>query len=151
MAKIKIGDIFEINTPAGNAYLHYVYNDKQIGDLIKVLPGIYSERPDNLAQLAASKEKYIVFFPLSAAFRNKIVENVGHLSLKDFVKPHYMRSKHIVRGEFLGWHIIDTNTMHRQLIKDLTNEQKKLSPWGIWNDTLLIERLTDGWSLEVWD
>ena len=31
MEKIKIGDIFEISTPKGNAYLQYVDSDKTIG------------------------------------------------------------------------------------------------------------------------
>ncbi|NYE07484.1 hypothetical protein F4694_004295 [Bacillus niacini] len=26
------------------------------------------------------------------------------------------------------------------------NEQKQLSPWGTWNDTLLKERLDEGWT-----
>jgi len=50
----------------------------------------------------------------------------------------------------LGWHIIDTETWQRQLVKTLTPEQKQLSPWGIWNDTLLIENLVDDWELEKW-
>ena len=61
-----------------------------------------------------------------------------------------MRTEHIVRGEFLGWHIIDTDTWQRQLVKSLTREQKQLSPWGIWNDALLIENLVNDWSLEKW-
>lgn len=61
-----------------------------------------------------------------------------------------MRSEHNVRDESLGWQIIDTDTWHRQLVKDLSAEQKKLSDWGTWNDTLLIEDLVSDWSLEKW-
>lgn len=150
MGRIKVGDIFEINTPKGKAYLHYIYKDKETGDLIRVLTGLYSERPASFDKLAGSKENYMVFFPLSAAAKQKIVEQVGHYPADNFAKPRYMRTEHIVRGEFLGWHIIDTETWERQLIKTLTPEQKKLSPWGIWNDTLLIENLVDDWSLEKW-
>lgn len=150
MARIKIGDIFEINTPKGKAYLHYVYKDKAIGDLIRILPGLYPNRPASFEKLAGSKERYMVFFPLSVASKHKIVEQVGHYPIDNFEKPRYMRAEHIVKGEFLGWHIVDTETWQRQLVKVLTSEQKKLSPWGIWNDTLLIENLTDGWSLEKW-
>ena len=149
MARIKIGDIFEIETPKGKAYLHYIYKDKEAGDLIRVLSGLYSERPANLEELAGSKERFMVFFPLSVAKRQNIVKQVGHYPVK-FEKPRYMRSEYIVRGEFLGWHIIETETWHRQLVKTLTPEQKELSPWGIWNDTLLIENLVDDWSLETW-
>lgn len=150
MRKIKLGDIFEINTPKGKAYLHYIYKDKITGDLIRVLPDIYAERPASFDELASSKERFMVFFPLSAAMKLKIVIQVGHYSTDNFGRPRYMRAEHIIRGEFLGWHIIDTETWQRQLVKTLTPEQKKLSPWGIWNDTLLIENLMNDWNLENW-
>ena len=36
-------------------------------------------------------------------------------------------------------------------VKELTGGgQKELSPWGIWNDTLLIERMMEGWTPEKW-
>jgi hypothetical protein len=150
MRKIRLGDIFEIVTEKGTAYLHYIYKDESIGDMIRVLPGLYSERPVNFEQLAGSKERYTIFFPLSAASKRKIVELVGHYSINIARKPDYMRTEHTVRGEFLGWHIINTETWKRELVKSLSSKQKELSPWGIWNDTLLIERLINNWSLENW-
>jgi hypothetical protein len=150
MGKIKVGDIFEISTPKGKGYLHYIHKDNTIGDLVRVLPGLYSERPVSFDKLAGSRERYMIFFPLSAATKRKIVEQVGHYPADDFSKPKYMRTEHNVRGEFLGWHIVNTENWHRQLVKELTSEQKKLSPWGIWNDTLLIENLVNEWSLEKW-
>lgn len=150
MSKIKIGDVFEINTPKGKAYLHYVDKDGSMGDLIRVLQGLYSERPTNFDKITSSKERYVIFFPLSAAVKQKIVVLVGQYSVERFEKPKYMRCEHTVRGEFLGWHIIDMKTWKRQLVKNLTQEQIMLSPWGIWNDTLLIEKLVDNWSLDKW-
>lgn len=150
MARIKLGDIFEINTPKGKAYLHYSYMDNDLGELIRVLPGLFPERPANFDQLAGANERFMVFFPLSAANKLKIVEQVGHYPADNFTKPKYMRTEHIVGTNFLGWHIVDTDTWQVQLVKSLTPEQKQLSPWGIWNDTLLIENLADDWSLEKW-
>jgi hypothetical protein len=150
MSKIKIGDIFDIKTPKGNAYLHYIFKDKTIGELVRVLPGLYNLQPDNLDGLVGSKESFMIFFPLTQALKQKIVALVGHYPENTFHKPKHMRTEHIIRGEFLGWHIIDTDTWARKLVKDLTPEQKKMSPWGVWNDTLLIERLVEGWDLEKW-
>lgn len=151
MAKIKLGDIFEINTPKGKAYLHYIHKDEKIGrELVRVLQGLYSERPDSFNKIAASEERYMIFFPLSAANRKKIVERVGHYPADNFSMPKYMRDEHNIRGEALGWHIIDTGTWKRELVKELTPEQKKLSDWASWNDTLLIEKLASDWSLEQW-
>lgn len=150
MARIKIGDIFEIKTPKGSAYLHYIHKDSITGELIRVLQGVYSERPANFDKLAALGERYIISFPLSTAVKQKIVEPVGFYPASSFSKPKMMRTEYNVRGEFLGWHLVDTDTWHRQFVKTLSAEQKKLSPWGIWNDTLLIENLVSDWSLESW-
>lgn len=150
MGKISIGDIFEITTPKGRAYLHYVHKDKATGELIRVLHGIYSERPMNFDNLAAGDERYYISFPLAAAVRQKIVVPVGHYPASNFGKPKLMRIKHNIRGEFLGWYIVDTETWQRKLLKNLSEEQKKLSPWGVWNDTLLIENLVNDWSLDKW-
>lgn len=151
MKKIKIGDIFEITTPKGKAFLHYIYKDDKVGrQLIRVLPGLYLQNPENFDKIAASKEQYMIFFPLSPAFKRKIIEKVGYYPADKFDKPKYMRSGHEIRGEFLGWHIIDTDTWKMQLVKELTSEQKQLSDWDTWNDTLLIERLINEWSLEKW-
>jgi hypothetical protein len=152
MGKIKIGDIFEINTSKGKAYLHYIHKDPKIGrELVRVLPGLYAERPASFDKLAGSKELYMIFFPVSAANKKKIVMNVGHYSADNFTKPKYMRTEHNVRGEFLGWHITDTDTWKIQLVKELTQEQKQFSDWASWNDTLLVERLVNDWSLEKWN
>lgn len=150
MAKMIIGNIYEINTKKGKAYLHYIYKDTTLGELIRVLPNLYSERPANFNELAQANELYSVFFPLSFANKKNIVELVGNYSADKFTKPSYMRSEHMVKGEFLGWHIINTDTWERQLVKKLSEQQKALSPWGIWNDTLLVERLENDWKLSEW-
>ena len=67
-----------------------------------------------------------------------------------FEKPSYMRTKHFIGREFVGWHIIDTSTWKRELVKELSDEQLKLSPWGTINDTLLVDYLLNDWSLENW-
>ena len=61
-----------------------------------------------------------------------------------------MRAKHVVRDEFKGWHIVEVETLKRQLVNSLSYEQSKLSPWGVWNDTLLKENLEAEWSPEKW-
>jgi hypothetical protein len=91
-----------------------------------------------------------MYFPLSAAKKRKIVEPVGHYTIDSFEKPRYMRTEHIIGSKFWGRDIVNTETWQRQLVKKLTPKQKQLSPWGIWNDTLLIERLNEDWNLEKW-
>ncbi|MBV4360442.1 hypothetical protein [Pinibacter aurantiacus] len=148
MKRIALGDIFEIETPIGTAYLHYIFEDKVCGELIRVF------RPQNttkgLSEIVQDKEAFMIFFPLEAACRKKIVKLSGHFSADAFGKPKYMRCVHSVRGQFLGWFIVDTETMIRRLVEKLSDEEIKYSEWGIWNDTLLIDRIAKNWSLENW-
>jgi hypothetical protein len=150
MTKIKIGDIFEINTSKGKAYIHLIYEDKDSVELVRVLSGLYHERPVNFETIAKQKEQFIVSFPLKVAVKKRIVARVGNFNKENFEKPKYMRTEHHIQGEFLGWHIIDTDSWKRQLVQKLNTEQLNLSPWGVWNDTLLIERLSQGWNLKDW-
>ncbi|MGZ3777783.1 MAG: hypothetical protein ACXVI9_09375 [Mucilaginibacter sp.] len=152
MAKIELGDIFEIETAKGKAYFQCVKIDKSRGDLIKVFNKLYHERAEFIESVIKVKDNYFIGFPLGAAYRRKLIEKVGNISLPDdFELPKYMRSKHVIQGRFFGWHIINTSTWKRQLVEKLSEEQKQLSPWGIWNDTLLKESLESGWNLEKWN
>ena len=68
MKKIKLGDIFKIDTLKGKAYLHYVYKEARIGrTLLRVIQGLYIDRPDNLEEIANQKERYLLFFSLKTA------------------------------------------------------------------------------------
>ena len=145
-----LGDIFEIETGGGKAYLHYIYNDKTIGDLIRVLPGLYATRPNKIEEIASLEEIFMVFFPVSIASKKKIVTKIGSYPVDNYTKPKFMRTKHQIGAEFLGWHIVDTETWKRELVQNLSSEQRKLSPWGVWNDTLLKERLVSNWNLVEW-
>lgn len=151
MAKIKLGDIFEIDTLKGKAYFQCVKIDKLRGDMIRVFNKLYKEQPNPIESTINVKDSYFIGFALSAANHKKLVKKVWNVPLEDdFELPKYMRDKHVIKGQFLGWHIIDTNTLKRVLVQQLSSDQSDLSPWGIWNDTLLKERLESGWSLENW-
>ncbi|MCB0278327.1 MAG: hypothetical protein KDD94_02415 [Calditrichaeota bacterium] len=150
MARIKIGDFFEIETPKGKAYMQYVHKDDSMGFLVKILDGFYQEIPKNLGKLVTSNERFLIYFPLSAAYNRKIVKLVGHMELGDFVQPKYMRSMCFIDKDSHGWEIVDTQTSKRRFIEKLTKAEKELSPYAIWNDTLLIDRLASGWSLDDW-
>lgn len=149
MKKPVVGDMFAIETGRGRAYLHFVYRDDEIGEMIRVLPGLYTLEP-SLVQLVSSEERYVVFFPISAALKQKLVDFVGHYPADDFRIPRHMRTEHNVRGEFVCWHIVDTETWNRQQADTLNDDQKKLSPWGTWSYSVLIENLNSDWSLEKW-
>ncbi|WLD93781.1 hypothetical protein [Alkalihalobacillus sp. AL-G] len=151
MARLKIGDVFEITTTKGKGYFQYVHKDEMMGQLIRLLPNLYEESHIFESELVKEKEMYLVHFPLGSALEQKVVRIKGNYEVpRDFVLPKKFRSKHTIKGEFVGWHIIDYETLAREKVQELTNEQKQLSPWGTWNDTLLKERMEHGWTLNDW-
>lgn len=154
MKKAQIGDVFGIETPKGIGYFQYVYlNPKDDIELIRVFPGLYAEEPQRMEDIVLQQEVYFVQFPVRAAYRRKIIRLIGHYEVPSEIEvpPKQMRTTHMVRGEFICWHIVDYETWRRTSVKDLTEEQKKLSPWGIWNDTFLIEKMVEGWTLGKWN
>ena len=97
------------------------------------------------------KERYSVHFVVKAAHRKKIIERVGKFKIPiDYKVPTKARTEHNVRGEFLGWHIVDQKTLKRELKQKLNMEEILLSPHGNPNDSLLIEWLETDWKLESW-
>lgn len=149
---LKNGDVFEIETLNGFAFFQYVHKDEVIGSLIRILPNLYvNSNKDILEELVTHKELYFIHFPLVSALKQRIVTKMGNYSMpQDFLLPQKFRSKHLINGEFISWHIVDYKTWKRENIEKLTNEQMELSPWGTWNDTLLKDRLAEGWTLDNW-
>lgn len=150
---LKIGDVFSIETLNGIAYFQYVHKNEDIGSLIRILPNLYKDhQKDRLNKFVEQKELYLIHFPLGAALRRKIVSKMGNYPIpKDFVLPKNFRSKHIIKGEFICWHVVNYENWQRESIEKLNENQKQLSPWGTWNDTLLKERLVEGWTLDKWN
>jgi hypothetical protein len=150
--KAKIGDVFEIPTRKGKGYFQYVFENKSVGQLIRVLPGLYPERPEDINGIVVLPERYFIHFPLNGALNRKIIISLGNFPLPcDFKLPIKFRSKFIDKDRnLISWHIVDYKTWKREKVMVLTEEQKQLSEWGIWNDTLLIENLEHGWTLANW-
>ncbi len=149
--QIKEGDIFELKTPSGFVYLHYLFQDPNFSELIRVLPGIYTDRPKYLESLADSKELFMIHFPLLEVYKKKIVEKVGFSSVENIEVPKFFRSMHTIRGIFIGWYIFERSTLKKTLVQTLSEEQKQLSHWGIYNESILIDLLEIGWNLENWE
>lgn len=64
MERIKIGDVFKINTPIGEAYVQYVYEGETIGKLVIILPWVYENPQETLKKSSRAKER-ILYISLS--------------------------------------------------------------------------------------
>ncbi|HEY3912993.1 MAG TPA: hypothetical protein VGN61_00795, partial [Verrucomicrobiae bacterium] len=73
--KVQLGDILEIPTKKGLAYVqfsHYHQPPPHFGAVIRILPGLFLERPKDFQALANQKELYYTLFPVKAAVNRNI-------------------------------------------------------------------------------
>jgi len=151
MAKrIHIGDIVEIPTAKGLRYAQFSHEHAQpprYGALIRVLPRFFQSRPGDFSELVRQPETFVTFFPLQAAVNRKIFAVVGNCPVPDFAKPFPLFRSGVVdpaTRKVKVWWLWDGEKEWK--VGDITLEQRKLPLRGIWNDTLLIERIESGWT-----
>jgi hypothetical protein len=150
MARLKIGDIVEIKTGKGLVYAHYTHKHLQYGALLRVFRMFYEVRPSDFTELVTNRPAFMCFFPLGAAVNRSLVSIVGNV-----VVPPEAQAFPTFRGGVANpptgkvkvWWLWDGEKEWR--VGELTAEQRKLSIRGVWNDTLLIERIESGWTPET--
>lgn len=146
--KLKIGDIAEIKTPVGWAYIQYTHDGKDMGQLVRVLPHLYSARPTNFAEFARQRELYFIFYTLEYAVRAGQTEIVSNQPVPDWARPvPPMRHR---SGE--SWRImsaLDPITVRflqsTPGIQKLTPEQRKLSIHVLRSHPAMVAELARGW------
>jgi len=150
MAKIEKGDVFRIRTKIGFGFLQFIDKTIDRTHYIRVLDfispnGIISQEDVN------KKERWCTEFVLNIALRRRLVEKVGNLKIpNNFRIARFARSKHVVGENINGWNIVNRNTSKLTFKEVLSEQELALSPDGIMNDTYIIERLEEGWTLENW-
>ncbi len=156
--KASIGDIVEIRTPAGLGYVQYTHAAGTDGELVRVLPGLYTKRPSDFAALARQKELYFVFYIMNHALRAGQAEVVSNQSVPEWAKVHPMMRHAAAFDDFrrvIRWRIISAASrltleelQRTPLLAELTPEQKKLSIHEIWPHAAMVKELARGWTPE---
>jgi hypothetical protein len=140
--RVRLGDVLEIDTPAGLAYFQYTHQHDVYGGLIRVLSGTYRSRPAALSELTQQQERFVVFFPVRAAANRGLVRIVAQEPI-----PEHARSFPIFKSGRPGnWWLWDGEREWR--VAELTAAQRRLPSRAIWNDTMLAARIASGGSPE---
>ena len=148
--KIQEGEVFAIQTKIGFGFLQYIKPDQFGTEIIRVLEPIKNVNEISQQEVEIS-ERYTIHFVMKAALRRKLIIRTGLFKIpSNYLLPKKAREEHNVRGQFIGWHIIDKETLKRELKNELSKEDLKLPPHGHPNDTLLKEWLENNWKLEDW-
>ena len=147
----RIGDVIEIPTPTGLTYAHFTHKHDvppKFGALIRILPGVFSERPSEFAHLVKQPPVFVAFFPLGAACNRRIVQVVANEPLPTSSQsfPIFRNSHRDRAGKRTGpWFLWDGSREWR-VDRLSEKELRAYPPLGVWNDTLLVERIVAGWS-----
>jgi hypothetical protein len=143
MPQLAPGDIFEIEIDGQYHYGILTHVHPEYGELVRMVRGGFSTRVTHHPIYEANETDLIFFFPLAAAIRKDIVRLIGHERLSDTLSkfPCFR-----VRGVGSAWWVWDGESEHK--IGALTNDIRNLPIRGIWNDTILKERVRSGYSAD---
>jgi hypothetical protein len=140
------------------AYVQYTHDGRDIGQLVRVLPGLYNTRPTDFAELAKQRELYFIFYTLNYALRDHKAEVVSHQAVPEWAQPYpHMRwcGARDPSGKAIAWKIFSgssnlTLKEHQStpLIHNLTQEQQKLSIHQLWPHSVIVKELARGWTPE---
>jgi hypothetical protein len=149
----RIGGIIEIPTPDGFAYAQFTHrhtDPPKYGSLLRILPGLFKGRPDDFSRLLAQTPSFSTFFPLGAACHRGIVRVVAEEPIPSHTRdfPIFRNSHRDRTGKRVPpWFLWDGRREWRT--PTLTDEQlRDYPPLGVWNDTMLIQRIMSGWRNE---
>jgi hypothetical protein len=149
MGRLKIGDIIEISTQKGLAYAQFTHKHRVFGELIRIIPGFWQRRPESFGAIADQAHVFVCFFPVSAAVNRGIMEVVGNATVPKEAQRFPVFRDGIadpVTGKVAVWWLWDGENEWK--VGNLTSEQRKFPVSGVWNDTLLVERIESGWTPE---
>ena len=146
----QIGDVIEVPTPVGLAYAHYTHkhdNPPRYGALIRVLPGVHGLRPTDFSSMVLQEPQFITFFALAAACSEKIVSVVANETIPPSATsfPVFRASVRTPQG-YGPWWLWDGAS--ERMVGKLEPQMKFLPIRGVVNDTLLVERIVQGWRHE---
>ena len=154
MQKVRSGDVYQIQATEGVCFIQCVKESttKMRSDIVRVLPSVFALTTElDVEAIASQKELFFSELPLKYAARKKLLSFVGNYEIPAGSEaPSFYRTEHIIGSEFLGWHIVDSETWHRKLVTTLSPDDIKLSPWGMISIPDIVERIENNWTPSEW-
>ena len=154
LPKISIGAVYSISLTHGIGFIQYVKRGSRTRcETIRVLPGSYCKIKEiDISNIVKQKELFFTQIPLQHAIHKKLITFIGNHSIpKGSDAPRYYRDKEFLGNNFAGWQIVDDKTLKQRVVKELSNKELSLSPYGTTSFPDLVECIENGWTPEVWN
>ena len=152
----KIGDVIEVPTSKGLAYVQYTHENKTWGSLIRVLQGFYKTRPSNetLEKVVQKPHRFQTFCPVHYGVNIGVWERFGNFPVPDFAQkfPTFKNSSAPPKSDLkeVNWSLWNGENPWR-VGKLSLEEQKKYPFHAICNDTGLVHHIETGKNNKGWD
>lgn len=150
MSRLRLGDVFEIPTSEGFACFQYINSAEQYGSLIRVFSGVHVRSAVDAADTNRSDVQFLCFFPVKAAVAMGVVSRIGNAEIPPEYRDFPVFRAGVVNpvsGKVDHWWFWDGT--REWPVGDLTESQRRMPIRGVWNDTLLVERIESGWRAEL--
>jgi hypothetical protein len=149
--RARLGDILEVDTPRGLAYVQYtsLTERPRYLEIIRVLPGFFATRPMDFEDLVTTPRAYFAFYPARAAVSQGLVEVVAHHPVppgQEFPLIDRRRGATSQDGRILAWLICEGTK--ETLVRELSEEHRYLPIASIWMHDTLVSYLTEEWRPE---
>ena len=143
----KIGDVIEIKTPNGLAYAQFTHKHDappKYGALLRVFSKLHKTRPSDFREMIESEPQFLTFFPLGSACNKGIVKIVSNedVPLKARKFPIFRAGAVNQEGQVETWWLWDGDKEWK--VGKLKPGMEKFPIRGVWNDTILIQRIVEG-------
>lgn len=110
--RVRIGDVIEIATSSGMAYVQLTHRHStppHYGDLVRVLPGIFEQRPIDIEHLVQQLERFACFCAVSTYSSRGEAEVIGNYAIPEHCKPFpvFKQSNWRVPAPDMVWYLWD--------------------------------------------
>ncbi len=142
--KAQLGDVLEVFTGKGLAYLQYTHQHK-MGGVVRVLKGLHRQRPDSLQALVDDDHSFVVLFPVVPSVQDGVIAVVGNYSIPERYQPFPLFRTAGLRDAKgnVPWWTWDGESL--KPISSLTTEMKRLPIRRVVNEAMLVKMIEQGW------
>lgn len=158
MNRYAIGQVLEIATPLGYAYLQFVDVHPEMGDLIRVLIGYHPDplRGGEIERVVHGGERYYLYIYDEGV--RALIEEGGAVPLGVFDLPDRVHRRPLMKtinpfSDDLEWHIFDDDDEERATVhyvtSELSREERSLPLWGMVATRNVLSRLDSDWTPEL--
>lgn len=148
-SKCDIGDVFEVATNRGLAYIQYSHDHGRYGSLVRVLPGLFPKRRPDLCGLTMNHERFYTFYPVRSGLQLGKVALVAHCIVPTAARAFPLlrhRAGRDPKTREMRWWLWDENGVAGSRVSQLTHEQSSRSIAEICNHAALVDKIESDWA-----